>query len=106
MTRALLIILADHVDSARALAQATPFSLSEADAANLFLPAGSPTGDAPATHYWAAGVFEAMHWQAIQGLAMLLPWADCHEYDIQTQLDFPLTQLASLGLQPMKGDGP
>jgi hypothetical protein len=35
---------------------------------------------------------------------MLLPWADCHAYDMETNPAFPFTQLASLGLQPMKGD--
>lgn len=106
MTRALLIILTDHVDSARALAQSPPFNLTEAQAAELFVPAGSPTGDAPATHYWAAGVFTDAHWDAIQSLAGLLPWADCHIYDINTQPDFPFTQLATLGLQPLKGEIP
>lgn len=102
MTRALLIIQAEHVASARALAMATPFNLTEEEAANLFVPAGSPTGDAPATHYWVAGLFTPIYWNAIQGLAMLLPWANCHTYDLGTQPDFPDIQLASLGLQRLK----
>ena len=104
MTRALLIIQADHVPSARALATATPFSLTEEEAANLFVPAGSPTGDAPATHYWVAGLFTPIYWNAIQGLAMLLPWADCHAYDLDTQPDFPDTQLAALGLKRLNSE--
>ena len=106
MTRGLLIILAEHVDSARALATASPFNLTEEDAAKLFVPAASPTGDAPATHWWAAGQFSDVHWNAILGLAMLLPWADCHAYDLATQPLFPEQQLATLGLQPLKGDIP
>ncbi len=102
MTRALLIILAEHVDSARALATATPFSLTEEQAAELFVPAGSPTGAAPATHWWAAGQFTDLHWQAIQGLAMLLPWADCHTYDLIEDPDFPQSQLAALNLLPLE----
>jgi len=104
MTRIVIIILADHVASARALATASPFLLTEEQAAALFVEAGSPTGNAPATHYWAAGLFDAAQWSAIQGLAMLLPWADCHEYDGDTQPAFPFTQLATLGLQPMIKD--
>lgn len=104
MTRAVVIIQAEHLASARALATASPFSLTEEEAAQLFVPAGSPTGDAPVTHYWIAGLFDLTYWNAIQGLAMLLPWADCHAYDMDADPAFPFTQLASLGLQPMKGD--
>jgi hypothetical protein len=106
MTRAVVIIQAEHLLSALALATAPPFSLTEEEAAQLFAPAGSPTGDAPATHYWIAGLFAPTYWQALQELAMLMPWADCHAYDMDTQPDFPFTQLAALGLQPMKGDLP
>lgn len=106
MTRAVVIIQTEHLASARALATTTPFSLTEEQAAQLFVPAGSPTGDTPATHYWIAGLFDVAAWNAIQGLVMLLPWADCHAYDMDAQPDFPFTQLAALGLQPMKGDLP
>lgn len=106
MTRGLLIILVEHVDSARALATASPFSLTAEQAEQLFVPAASPTGDAPATHWWAAGQFNESHWNAIQGLAMLLPWAHCHAYDLCTQPLFPYQQLATLGLQPLKGEIP
>lgn len=106
MTRAVLIILAEHLLSARALATASPFSLTEAEAQTLFVPAGSPTGDAPATHYWAAGLFTPEHWNAIQGLAMLLPWAYCYAYDIDADPACPYTKLTDLGLLPMKGELP
>lgn len=104
MTRALLIIQADHVASARALATAAPFSLTEQEAENLFVPAGSPTGLAPATHFWSSGSFTTEFWQAIQQLSQLLPWAECHAYDLDAQPHFPDEQLDSLGLQRMKGD--
>lgn len=104
MTRAVVIILQEHLEGAQALATASPFLLPEEQAAELFVPAGSPTGNAPATHYWIAGLFDSTQWNALQGLAMLLPWADCNAYDMETDPAFPFTQLASLGLQPMKGD--
>lgn len=104
MIRAVVIILQEHLESARALATAAPFSLSPEQAAALFEPAGSPTGEEPVTHYWIAGLFDAAQWNALQGLCMLLPWADCHSYDDSTDPVFPFTQLAALGLQPMKGD--
>lgn len=106
MTRALLIITAEHLASARALAQAEPFSLTEAQAAEMFVPAGSPTGDAPATHYWASGLFEAAHWASIRSLAALLPWAECHVYDMDSEPGFPQARLATMNLQPMKGEMP
>lgn len=101
MTRALLIILAEHVDSARALATASPFNMTDEQAAELLVPAGSPTGALPATHWWASGQFTATHWQAIQGLAMLLPWADAHEYNLTTDPDFPASRLSALNLLPI-----
>jgi len=102
MIRALLIITAEHLASARALATVPPFSLSEAEAQQMFVPAGSPTGDAPATHFWASGAFDAATWQALQDLAAALPWAEAHQYDLETQPAYPYNLLATLGLQPMK----
>jgi len=104
MTRAVILIKTEHLLSARALAQAAPFSLSEDEANHLFVPAGSPTGNAPATYYWIAGLFTPENLNAIQGLAMLLPWADCCVYDIDTDPSFPYAKLTELGLLPMKGD--
>ena len=102
MTRALLIILAEHVASARALATASPFNLTTEEAAQLFVPAGSATGQAPASHYWASGQFNEASWAAIQGLAMLLHWAECHVYDLNANPDFPQQQLAALNLLPLE----
>lgn len=102
MTRALLIILSDHVDSARALATASPFSLPAEEAEQLFVPTASPTGALPATHWCLSGDFSETHWNAIQGLAMLLPWADCHAYDLLTQPNFMRERLAALNLLPVE----
>lgn len=102
MTRALLIIQADHVDSARALATASPFSLTAEEAELLFVPTASPTGALPATHWCLSGDFSETHWNAIQGLAMLLPWADCHAYDLLTQPNFMRERLAALNLLPVE----
>jgi hypothetical protein len=102
MTRSLLIITADHLPSARALAEAAPFSLASEDAAQLFVPAGSADGSAPATHYWASGVFTPAQLDALQQLATALPWAELHEYDLDTEPQKPWEVLTDMGLQSLK----
>lgn len=101
MTRGLLIITADHLPSARALAEAAPFSLPPEQAAQLFVPAGSADGTAPASHYWASGLFTDEQWAALRQLEAALPWAQTHEYDLSTDPGFPLAMLVTLGLQPI-----
>jgi hypothetical protein len=101
MNRALLIITAAHVASARAMAEVPPFSLSAADAAALFVPAGSADGTAPATHYWASGIFTTEQLAALHQLADSLPWAECHEYDSDTEPQKPWPILTAMGLTPM-----
>ena len=101
MKRSLLIITADHLPSARALAEAAPFSLAEEDAAKLFVPAGSVDGSAPATHYWASGVFNAEQIAALTQLSTSLPWAEMHLYDLATEPQKPQEVLTALGLQPI-----
>jgi hypothetical protein len=102
MTRGLLIIQSAHVPSAIALATSSPFLMSEQAAADLWEPFASPTGTEPATHHVCAGNFTPEHWNAILGLAMLLPWADAHEYDLIEQPDYPRTRLAELNLLPLE----
>jgi hypothetical protein len=99
MTRALLIIPSDQLASARAMAMVDPFNLSEAEADQLFVMAGSPTGQLPATHYWASGIFTPEQWSAIQQLAASLPWAEAHEYNQDVEINFPWERLTALGLQ-------
>jgi hypothetical protein len=105
MTRALLIITAEHLPSARALAEAAPFSLPPEEAARLFVPAGSTDGHEPATHHWASGVFTAEQTAALTQLSTALPWAQMHVYDLATEPQKPLEILAALGLQPMIAAG-
>lgn len=102
MTRGLIIILSAHVPSAIALATASPFLMTEEAAADLWVPCASATGAEPATHHWCGGSFTPEHWNAILGLAMLLPWADAHEYDLLTQPDYPRSRLAALNLLPLE----
>ena len=106
MTRALLLITADHLSNARAMAEVPPFSLSPADAANLFVPAGSPSGAAPATHYWASGLFNPDQIAALRQLSASLPWAEVYDYDLDTEPQKPWEVLTAMGLQPLKPDMP
>jgi hypothetical protein len=106
MTRALLLITADHLSNARAMAEVPPFSLSPASAATLFVPAGSPSGAAPATHYWASGHFTPDQIAALRQLVASLPWAECHEYDLGTEPQKPWEVLTAMGLQPLTPDMP
>jgi|LakMenEpi03Aug12_release.lakeMendotaPanAssembly.Ray.scaffolds.fasta_scaffold121058_7 hypothetical protein len=101
MTRALLIITAEHLPDARAMAKVPPFSLSPACAATLFVPAGSPSGAAPATHYWASGLFTPDQIAALRQLVDSLPWAKCHEYKLDTEPQRPWEVLTGMGLQPL-----
>ena len=106
MTRALLLITADHLPNARAMAEVPPFSLSPADAATLFVPAGSPSGAAPATHYWASGLFTPDQIAALRQLVASLPWAESHEYDLDTEPQKPWEILAAMGLQLLTPNTP
>jgi hypothetical protein len=99
MTRLLLIIKAEYLSSARAMAEDAPFSLTAEEAARMFVPAGSADGRPPATHYWASGVFTQEHGLALANLSSSLPGADMEDYDIQTDPTFPQRRLEELGLQ-------
>ena len=99
MRRAFIRISAEHLASARALAEVPPFSLPPEEAAAMFAAAASPTGQEPATVHLAAGVFNAEQWAALEGLAENLPWAEMEEYDIQADPTFPQRLLEDLGLQ-------
>lgn len=101
MTRGLVIILAEHVASARALLELPPFAQTPEQAAETFVPAGSPTGTAPATHYWLSSQMSDQAWAGCQQLCTSLPWAECHAYDGVNDPGFPASKLAELGLQPL-----
>lgn len=100
-TRALVIILAEHLPSARALLELPPFSQTPEQALETFVPAGSPTGADPATHYWLSAELSPAAWAGCQQLCASLPWAECHAYDGVNDPGFPASKLAELGLQPL-----
>jgi len=99
MTRLLLIIKAEYLSSARAMAEDAPFSLTAEEAARMFVPAGSADGIPPATHYWASGVFTQEQEFALAHLSSSLPWAEMHAYDLTSAPQKPLEILAAAGLQ-------
>ena len=101
MTRALLFIEAAHVTEARAMAQQPPFLLSADSLGLLFVPAGSPTGQVPATHYWASGLFTDEQYTTLVSLAAALPWAECLAYDADNDATRPWIKLQELGLVPI-----
>lgn len=105
MTRGLIIVKAEHVKEARALAQQPPFSTTP-DAAAAFLVPANPVYDedgltitTPATLYWASGVFEDAFWASIAQAAAALDWGGAWEYDIDNDPLFPQTKLAEIASQ-------
>lgn len=101
MMRILVIIATAHLDEARALLEQPPFSLSAEEAADTFVRA-----DQGGTRYWLSGQVSDVALAACQQLASALPWAECHEYDLDAQPDFPMLKLAELGLRPFEPDMP
>ena len=95
MTRILVITEKAHLAEARALLQRPPFGLSADEAATTFVRA-----DAGDTRYWLSAAVSDEARAACQQLATALPWAECHEYDLDTQAGFPAEWLAQHGLQP------
>lgn len=95
MTRLLIIIPADEVSAARA---ATAVVFGE-HALTEFVPAGSPTGGLPATHWWLAGVFTESQTDAVDGLKGAFPLAHVESYDAISHPSRPLELLAEMGLQ-------
>jgi hypothetical protein len=100
-TRVLVIIESTSLAEARELLKLPPFSQTAEQAAECFVPAGSATGDAPATHHWLSAEMSPDAWAACQQLCAGRPWAECHAYDFQAAPDFPRTKLSALGLQPL-----
>ena len=95
MTRILVIIEKTHLAEARALLQKASFGLAADEAATTFVRA-----DAADTRYWLSAAVSDEARAACQQLATALPWAECHEYDLETQAGFPAEWLAQNGLQP------
>ena len=101
MMRILVIIETAHLDEARALLEQPPFSLSAEEAADTFVRA-----DQGNTRYWLSGQVSDVALAACQQLAAALPWAECHQYDLDAQPDFPILKLAEMGLRPFEPDMP
>lgn len=101
MPYGLVIVPAEHVVSARAIAESA-FDLPAEVAAKEFVPAGSPTGAEPATHYWIATKFGDSQWVELQQLASTIGWGHVEAYDLDTEPLKPWDILAAMGLQPLK----
>lgn len=98
MTRLIIVIPADEVEAVRTAAQGVfgDVALTE------FVPAGSSTGDAPATHYWLAGPFNAFDAAKVADLQTSFPTAHVESYDFATAPGRPFALLAEMGLKTMK----
>jgi hypothetical protein len=101
MTRILVIIDAEHLPSARALLEMEPFLQTPEQAAASFVRA-----DQGGTRYWLSAQVSDTALAACQQLAAALPWAECHEYDLDTQPGFPAEWLTQNHLQPYTPDTP
>jgi hypothetical protein len=105
MPYAVVIIAADHLESARALAEGE-FGLPADVAAQEFVPAGSLTGSLPATHYWLATSFTDESFAKLKQLEAVVGWAKAVAYDLDTEPLRPWDVLAEMGMQPLNHDVP
>jgi len=98
MIRLLIIIPVAILEAVRTAAQGVfgDVALTE------FVPAGSPTGEAPATHYWLAGPFNAGDAAKVTALQTSFPTAHVESYDFATAPGRPFALLAEMGLKTMK----
>ena len=97
MTRLLIILPADEVSAARAAAA----GMFGEHALPEFVPAGSPTGGLPATHWWLAGVFTESQADAVDGLKGAFPLAHVESYDLMVNPGRTAALLEELGLKPL-----
>lgn len=100
MTRLLIIIPAEILDAVRVAALAAFDDVAKA----AFVPAGSPTGDAPATHWWLAGLFEEEELAKIPALQGMFPAAHVESYDLATQAGRPWELLVEMGLKTLTSE--
>lgn len=105
MPYAVVIIAADHLESARALAEGE-FGLPANVAAQEFVPAGSPTGALPATHWWLATRFTDESYAKLLQLEASASWANVEAYDLDTEPLKPWEILGQMGLQPLQQHTP
>lgn len=105
MPYAVVIIQATHLESARALAEGE-FGLPADVAAQEFVPAGSPTGALPATHWWLATRFTDESYAKLLQLETIVSWANVEAYDLDTEPLKPWEILSQMGLQPLQQSTP
>lgn len=100
MPYAVVTIQAAHLESARALAEGE-FGLPANVAAQEFVPAGSPTGALPATHWWLATRFTDESYAKLLQLEASVSWANVEAYDLDTEPLKPWEMLSEMGLLPL-----
>lgn len=100
MTRLLILIPADILDAVREAAAAAFGEVAH----SAFVAAGSATGDAPATHWWLAGMFSDEELVKLPALQAAFPAARVESYTLATQPGRPWEVLAEMGLMPIKQD--
>lgn len=98
MTRLLIIIPAEILDAVRAASMAAFGDVAH----SAFVPACSPTGDEPATHWWLAGMFSDEEMGKLPALQEAFPAAHVESYTLTTQPGRPWEVLAEMGLRPLK----
>lgn len=103
MPYGLVIVPTEHVPSARAIAESA-FDLPAEVAEKQFVPAGSPTGDKPATYWWLATKFSDSQWLELQQLVITIGWGRIEAYDIDIEPLKPWVILAEMGLKPLKSE--
>lgn len=102
MTRLLIIIPVEILDAVRAAAAQAFGDVAKA----AFVPAGSPTGDEPATHWWLSGVFSAEEQALLPDLQAAFPAAHVESYDMKAEAGRPWALLGEMGMKPLTVEVP
>lgn len=97
MIKTLIVIDSAKLKTTVGLLQKPPFSYPAEIAKEIFVPAGSPSGDKPATKHWLSGEISEEHFKNFS-------WAKYWTYDLESQPSFPYDKLIALGLQPLKSE--
>lgn len=101
MIRLLIIIPTDILEAVRAAAVTAFGDMAHGE----FVPAGSPDGTTPATHYWLAGVFTDEEQQIVTQMQTNFPTAHVESYDLSTNPGRPMALLAEMELKPIQPQG-
>lgn len=104
MIKTLIVIDSAKLKTTVGLLQKPPFSYPAEIAKEIFVPAGSPSGDKPATKHWLSGEISEEHLAACESLCKNFSWAKYWTYDLESQPSFPYDKLIALGLQPLKSE--